>query len=303
MKIVVIVVTYNGAPWIGKCLGSLLDSTIPIEILAIDNASADATVPIIKEFFPGIQLIETGSNLGFGKANNLGLKIAVKENADYVFLLNQDAWIEKDSIQKLVEVAEKNKQYGVISPFHMLPGNEKIEWHFSVFISPEKCADLYSDIYVGQKKEIYGLPFVNAAAWLISKECLYKVGGFDPLFPHYGEDDDYCNRVLKKGLLIGVAPAAIIYHDITCKSWEEIKFSFTRQLISAFIDLKNIRHSFRYSILNYCKTRKERITYLLIFRKWKEMFFMIRVLFRSFKYFPAIYASRKIAREDLSYLK
>jgi GT2 family glycosyltransferase len=302
MKISVIVVTYNGEQWIEKCFSSLIDSTIPLDIYAIDNASSDKTVSLIKEKFPKVHLIETGSNLGFGKANNIGLKIALKENADYVFLLNQDAWVEPDSISVLVDVAEKNKGYGVISPFHMLPGNNKIEWYFSSYISPEKCADLYSDIYVGQKKEIYALPFVNAAAWLLSKDCLQKVGGFDPLFPHYGEDDDYCNRVIAKGLHIGIAPAAVIYHDITYKSWETIKFSHTRQLILAFIEMKNIRHSFKYCVVNYCKNRKERITYLLIFRKWKEMFFMSKVFFSSLKYLSRIYASRKIAREDFAYL-
>jgi len=302
MNILTIVVTYNGEQWIDKCFASLINSAIPTRILAIDNASSDTTVSSIKERFPQVQVIETGSNLGFGKANNIGLKIAVEENADYVFLLNQDAWIESDAIQKLVAVAEKNKDYGIISPFHMLPENEKIEWYFSTYIAPEKCPDLYSDIYVGKRKELYELPFVNAAAWLISKECLQRVGGFDPIFPHYGEDVDYCNRVLKKELLIGVSPHAVIYHDITYRSWEEIKFSFTNQLIFSIGELKNMRHSFKFCIVNYCKNRKERITYLLIFGKWSEMIFMLKVFVVSLKYLPKIYSSRKIARKKLAYI-
>ena len=303
MKVIVIVVTYNGEKWIDKCFGSLNETSIPLQILAIDNGSSDNTVSLIKNKFPEVDIIETGSNLGFGKANNIGLKKALDENADYVFLLNQDAWVERDTIKYLVETAVKNPEYGIISPFHFLPGHQKLEWHFSTYISPEKCKDLYSDIYFNNTKEIYELDFVNAAAWLISKKCLSTVGGFDPLFPHYGEDDDYCNRLIYKNLKIGVAPGSIITHDINLKSWDEIKINFERQLIFCFIELKNIRLSGKYVWFNYTKTRIEKLISLFFVRKWKELFFMTKVFFVSLTYFSKINHSRKVANGAFSYLK
>lgn len=302
MKVIVIVVTYNGEKWIDKCFGSLKESTIPLQILAIDNASSDDTVIQIRNKFPEVEIIEKGSNLGFGKANNIGLRKAIAQNADYVFLLNQDAWVEKDTIKDLVEIASRNPEYGIISPFHFLPGNQKLEWHFSTYIVPEKCKDIYSDIYFNKTNEIYELEFVNAAAWLISRECVLAVGGFDPLFPHYGEDDDYCNRIIFKKFKIGVSPCTFITHDITLKTWEEIKFNFQRQLIFSFIELKNIRLSYKFLLFNFTKTRFEKLTSLFFLRKWKELFFMTKVFFYSTTYFSKIYQSRKIAKKNFSYL-
>ena len=302
MIVYVIIVTYNGSRWVNRCFDSLLQSSIPLKIIAIDNASSDNTLNLLTQY-SAVEVIETNSNLGFGKANNLGFKIAVANNADYVFLLNQDAWVENDTIEKLVLVAEQNKSFGIISPFHLLPISKALEWHFSVFISADKCKDLVSDIYLQNTKEVYQLDFVNAAAWLISRDCLRIVGGFDPLFPHYGEDDDYCNRVLYKNFKIGVTPIATITHDVTMKSWDEIKFNPTRQLIFCFIELKNIRLSYNYLLFNYIKVQLGKLFSLIVFRRWKEFFFMAKVFFNSISYLLIIRRSRAISKKEFSYLE
>ena len=302
MNVQVIIVTFNASQWIDRCFGSLLKSSIQLNILAIDNASSDNTVDILKQNYSSVAVIETESNLGFGKANNIGLRKAVAEKADYVFLLNQDAWVEPHSIEQLVKIAEQNKDYGIISPVHILPNTNALEWHFSTFISADKCPDFISDIYFNQKKNIYSLPFVNAAAWLVSKDCILKVGGFDPLFPHYGEDDDYCNRVLYKKFKIGVTPNASITHDITMKSWDKIKANKQRQLNFSFIELKNMNFTYRYLIFNFIKSRVEKLFSLLLTMRWEEFVFMSKIFFNSVSFFSEIRKSRKIAKENLSYL-
>ena len=115
--VVSIVVTYYGMFWVEKCLGSLLNSNLTNHtILVIDNGSKDKTIEIIQKKFPNVILIETGKNLGFGKANNIGLKWAHKNNAEYIFLLNQDAWIFEDTIGKLITISKEYPEYGIISP-------------------------------------------------------------------------------------------------------------------------------------------------------------------------------------------
>lgn len=303
MKVVVIIVTFNGAKWIDQCLGSLKRSNIQLEIIVIDNASTDNTVSLIKSNFSEVDLIETDENLGFGKANNMGLKKALQKNADYVFLLNQDAWVEIDTIELLVNTASQNKSFGILSPLHILPNNDKLEWYFSTYIAPDKCPDLYSDMYFNKVENIYNVEFVNAAAWLITKECLQEVGGFDPLFPHYGEDEDYCERTRYKKYKIGVVPSSKIFHDITYRSWEDIKYNVQRQLIFSFIELKKIKFSFKFALFNYTKARLDKLVFLLFTSQWKEFFFMAKILYKSFKYIFKINNSRKISKENLSYLK
>ena len=91
MKILTIIVTYNGMKWLDRCLGSLRESSLKTDVVAVDNGSTDGTPEYIAANFPEVQLHCTGENLGFGRANNVGLQKAVAEGYDYVYLLNQDA--------------------------------------------------------------------------------------------------------------------------------------------------------------------------------------------------------------------
>ena len=88
-----------------KMLG---EETITYEIIVVDNASTDNSVAILKQF-SFVEVIQSETNLGFGKANNIGIQKALEQNFDYYFLLNQDTWIEPDAIQNLVAVASKNQ--------------------------------------------------------------------------------------------------------------------------------------------------------------------------------------------------
>lgn len=209
-----IVVTYNGAKWIDKCLSSLNNSSLSHETIVIDNGSTDKTIDIIKSKFSNCQLIESDENLGFGKANNIGLSIALKNDADFVFLLNQDAWVEPNTIQDLIAAQKKEPEYQVLSPLHVNGDNTKLDYLFSIFIEPRRCPNLYSDIYFNSVQDkIYETDFVNAAAWLVTKKCLQIVGGFSPIFHHYGEDDNYCMRAQFHKIKIGIYPLTKIYHD------------------------------------------------------------------------------------------
>lgn len=216
MIVATVIVIYNGMQrnWIQRCFDSLLASELPTEIIAIDNASKDGSVPFIQENYPTVKLFESGENLGFGGANNLGIKHAVEAGADYVFLLNQDARIEPDVLPKLVHGFSISTGYGIISPLHLNGRGDALDLSFSKSIAPHLCAGLYSDFVLGQPQDkVYEAEFICAAAWLISKECLEKVGGFSPTFFHYSEDDNYIHRLHYKGLKIGVYPFAKIMHD------------------------------------------------------------------------------------------
>ena len=78
-KVLVVIVTYNALKWIQRCLRSVEKSTLQADVLVIDNGSTDGTLPLIRTDFPRTRIIETGENLGFGAANNRGLRIAHDE--------------------------------------------------------------------------------------------------------------------------------------------------------------------------------------------------------------------------------
>ena len=85
MKVLVIIISYNFEPWISRCLGSLAQSDYPVDTIVIDNGSKDNTVQHIRTHYPDIRLIENQANLGFGRANNIGMQIAMTEGYDFVF--------------------------------------------------------------------------------------------------------------------------------------------------------------------------------------------------------------------------
>ncbi|MDB5021986.1 MAG: hypothetical protein JWQ28_3113 [Pedobacter sp.] len=214
MKIIVLIVTYNGQQWLNKCLSSLTRSTLPLDVVVVDNASSDKTLEILGDYKIS-KLFALDENLGFGKANNVGIKYAIDQSADYVFLLNQDAWIRPDTIQQLVEASLRNPEYYILSPLHLEGTETKFDHNFRNYMSPPLCMDLLSDLENNKEnlRDVYETVFVNAALWLLPKACLTKIGGFDPIFAHYGEDNDLTKRVRYHGYKVGICPKAVGVHD------------------------------------------------------------------------------------------
>ena len=213
IKLFVIVVTYKGKQWYDRCFTSLRNSTIPVQTIVVDNASNDGTVEYIKENYPEIILIESKENLGFGKGNNLAMKYAYEHGCDYVFLLNQDAWLDRDdTLEKLVSLSKKYPEYGIVSPMHL--DAEKKSLNMALELGNNKCSmRMLSDLFCGELKDLYQTNYINAAAWLLPRKTLNIVGGFDPIFKHYEEDDNYLNRVLYHRPKVGICPHASVVHD------------------------------------------------------------------------------------------
>lgn len=214
-KVFVIVVTYKGMIWYDRCFMSLRESVLPVKTIVVDNASGDGSADYIREKYPEIHLIESENNLGFGRANNIALRYALDNGCDYCFLLNQDAWIEPDTIAGLVNIAQANPDFGILSPVHLTKEKDNIEKLLLRRLDDFRITNraLFDDLYFGRLKDIYWTKYVNAAAWFLPRNTIETIGGFDPIFYHYGEDDNYINRVLFHGLKIGICPKLRIVHD------------------------------------------------------------------------------------------
>jgi len=209
-KVLVVIITYNGMQWIERCLGSVLNSSIDVDAFIVDNGSTDGTQEYIKKKSRVI-FVQNKKNLGFGKANNIALKYALSHEYDYVYLLNQDAWIEKDTIEKMIIIQKTHSAFGVLSPMQMNSDKTRIDKNLISLLS--KCPNIINDLYNNSLKEVYPINFVMAAHWLLSYNCLKKVGGFAPIFPHYGEDLNYLDRVLFHGFQIGIIPSLKVVHN------------------------------------------------------------------------------------------
>ena len=279
INVAVIIVTYNGIKWIDKCISSLVSSSIALNIIVVDNGSTDETQNALKKY--NIQFIQLSENSGFAKANNKGIKLAIEQNCDYVFLLNQDAWVERDTIEKLINIAVSNPEYGVLSPIHLNGSYTALDIKFANYLIPENCKNIISDLYMNKLKPVYSADFVNAAAWLIPVECIKKVGFFDPHFFFYGEDNNYLQRTKYHQYKIGIVPHCTICHDREIRQGKLNNIQTAKwERSQSLIMLLNVQKSISKSILFFLK-EKIRLTgrytykknYSLVGYQLKELMF------------------------------
>jgi Predicted glycosyltransferases len=236
MNVAVIIISYNFERWMDKCLGSLRKSSIPLEIIVVDNLSRDNTTTLIEKNYPEVHLLKNQTNAGFGKANNQAMAYAIQHGCDYFFLLNQDAWVDSNTIEKLLDLSLKNPQYGVISPVHLNGKGDALDRGFADYSNLKSKEDL-NDIKC-KNDQIIPIHRVNAAFWMLSRETLKHMGGFSPVFHHYGEDMDYINRLHYHDCKIGYCPFVYGYHD------RENRKPGKETLIFQLIEYANINRSF-----------------------------------------------------------
>lgn len=204
-RVLVIVVTYNGMHWLDRCLGSVYADA---DLYVFDNDSTDGSADFVAEHFPQAKLVRSAENLGFSKPNNLGFDYAQKHGYDYVYLLNQDAWLEEGALEKLVAAAEAHPEYGVLSPMQMTEGYKDLDSQFEKVL---KAAWVPKS---AQGSEPLEVKRVMAAHWLVPVRVLRQIGPFEEdLFPHWGQDDEWCDRLHFFGLKVGVVPDARAVHD------------------------------------------------------------------------------------------
>jgi len=292
-SICVIIVSYNFETWIDRCIPSIQASTLPATILVVDNASQDRTCEIIRNRYPEVILIENKENLGFGKANNIGMRYALGKGFDYVFLLNQDAWLEPNALEKLVNASLRYPVYGILSPIHFNGDGTALDFGFATYTGLKNPKD------IELSSEIEEFSFINAAMWLIPTEVIRKVGGFAPIFTHYGEDRNLAQRIRKNGYKIGVVKSASGYHDREARPVNREQFFYSEYvyfLTEAVNPFYSFAKAFAYSVLAaYKKAVKSWASREII-----ESREYIRITFRLIGKTPAIFRTRKETRKNQS---
>lgn len=200
--VLVIVVTYNGMAWLSRCLDSVAGPGVSADLFVVDNDSTDGSADFVAGHYPSAKLIRSAENLGFSKANNLGFDYALKKGYDYVYLLNQDAWLEAGALERLLAVSEAHPEYAVLSPLQMTDGYKALDAQFA-------------KLYPGSSEaQVVDIRRVMAAHWLLPVRAIREVGVFnESLFPHWGQDDDWCQRARYHRMKVGVVPAARAVHD------------------------------------------------------------------------------------------
>ena len=297
MKLLFVIVTYNAMPWIDNCFQSIADSKSNIEndAFVIDNGSTDGTQSYLKEHFPWVIFRQSDDNIGFGKANNIGLQYAIDNKYDFVYLLNQDAWVANDCFERLILASKANPTFGILSPSQLQADMETLDKNFSYNIRKNAVvSNIYDNLRNGDEAGIVELDYIMAAHWLLTRDCILKVGAFSPSFPHYGEDNNYCHRVLYHGLKIGVVPTAKAVHDRQYRVEPKDKKMYIGY-ISSIIGLSDITMPLMKPKFNIIREQCSSMV------KYKSLT-PIKYIFRLFKALKTIEKNRKLSMNEGAFL-
>lgn len=208
-KIFIIILNYNGKDLIKNCLESVFHSDYcNFEAVVVDNDSKDGSFEIAKKAFPRFHFIKNEKNVGFSSGNNIGIRFALEKMTDYIFLLNNDALLEKDTLTKLVEKAE-SENIGISGPLvynqkgKIWFSGGKIKWFSMRTIHENKLPEIHGP---------YNTDYVSGCAMLIKKEVFKKTGLFSEDYFLYYEDADFCLRAQKNGFKCMVTPNTKVTH-------------------------------------------------------------------------------------------
>lgn len=237
IKVSAIIVTYNNAKTIEFCLSSLQKQSgnFELEITVVDNNSNDETIYKIEKFKIS-HLIKNHENLGFGKAINLGAKIA---SGEYLLLLNPDAELKEEALAKLLSVINSDEKNAMVGgKFISRKGKAMVSFGnfpswWTEFFQKTRLAKLfpvgrYINPTIFSKKlfnTLHQVDWISGGFCLISKSIFEQVDGFDKNYFLYLEDVDLAKKIKERGYKIVFTPNALaIHHQERSSSDRAIKY-------------------------------------------------------------------------------
>ena len=213
-SVIALVLNYGRAHDTIECVRSLRASTYPsLEIVVIDNGSPDDSEAEIRRACPGIDVVQTGKNLGYAGGMNVGIQRASKHSPNYLLLLNSDTILDKGCIRLLVEALENNLGAGAASGTIFYYPDEGKVWYAGGTMNFWR-ASAFTNHDVDKSSDIAPVSFVSGCTMLIRTAVLNEIGLFDERFFMYLEDTELCARLLANNYKILYVHDAKIFHKV-----------------------------------------------------------------------------------------
>lgn len=219
----VVIVNWNGKKDTLECLGSLKN----VSIIVVDNASFDGSVEAIRKQFPKVEIIQNSENLGFTGGNNVGIKNALNDGADFVWLLNNDTTVDKNALMSLINVFDDASVGVAGSKIYFSADREfhkdrykkselgNVLWYAGGLIDWQNMYASHrgvDEVDHGQYDQLEETPFITGCSMMVKKEVFEKIGFLDEKFFAYLEDLDFCLRAKSAGYKLLYVPRSIVWH-------------------------------------------------------------------------------------------
>lgn len=221
-RLSIVIVTYNSIGHVDDCLRSLVEHrpAIDHEIVVVDNASTDGTAAAVRARWNGVRVIDAGANLGFARANNLGIQQTFGE---MILLLNPDTSVPAGAVDALVAALDARKAVAIAGP-RLVNADGRAELSFGRMLSP--LAELRQKFLVrgserggpvaayveSMTRRERDVDWVSGACLLVRRADAEAVGLMDERYFMYAEDVDFCAAVRARGRRVLFYPAVEIVH-------------------------------------------------------------------------------------------
>ncbi|MCB0207981.1 MAG: glycosyltransferase [Anaerolineae bacterium] len=216
--VTIIILVYNGQDYLPACLESIARLTYPnFETIAVDNASTDGSVALIRQYYPHIQLIQNPRNLGFGGGNNVGLKAA---QGDVMVLLNQDTVVDTRWLTELVNTIQNDPTIGIAGCKIYNADGQTLQ-HAGAYLLPNALSGHVGrdEPDHGQYDQLHDVEYVTGAALAVTRQVIDYCGLLDPgYYPAYYEEADLCFSARRMGFRVIYVPSATVVHHETVSS-------------------------------------------------------------------------------------
>ena len=222
-RLSIIITTFNSSGQIDACLASLAEHppSLDHETLVVDNASPDGTAAALRQRWPGVRVIDAGGNVGFARANNIGIR---QTSGDLVLLLNPDTVAPAGALDTLIASLEASPEAAVVGP-RLVDERGRAELSFGAMIGPfaelrqkllvkgnERRVSIISAYVDRLTRRAREVGWVSGACLLVRRADAEAVGLMDERYFMYAEDVDFCASMRTRGRTVRFHPDAQVVH-------------------------------------------------------------------------------------------
>ncbi len=271
-RVAVIVLNWNGWRDTLTCIASLQKlSYLNCYLVVVDNGSTDGSQGHIETHYPTVKVLQSGANLGFGGGCNVGIRNALEQNVDYIWLINSDATVDANALSEMVRVADEHPLVGAVG---------------SILYEAEQPTQVQLwgggsiRLWCGISRHQVGptaLDFISGASMLLRREAIEEVGMFDDkTYFMYWEDSDLGFRLRMGGWQLAVAERSHVWHKLSASLGQG-----SRQLDTYFVQ-SGVRFLRRYAPLPWFSISMM-VGRMLLKRLWMADFGRIKSVFIGYR--------------------
>jgi GT2 family glycosyltransferase len=215
-KVYIIILNFNSYQDTIECIKSLeAISYSNYEIVIVDNNSRDNSVEEISKNCPKYRLLLSKENLGYANGNNIGIKYALEQGADYICILNNDVIVEGNFLQPIIEMFDKDNTIGMVGPCICEYSDRNVVQAMGAYIN------LYRGLAMGQhegqeydkiNKRFIDVDYLGGACFIVKSEVIRTIGVIPENYFLFYEETEFCLRARKSGYKLVCISDSRVYH-------------------------------------------------------------------------------------------